>query len=146
MFYRIVRIATTEPHGNTYVLAHYWRSRAAFRRGEAPTQINGFPMGLASKTGEVMTFDDRGRAQTRGGTWVDVTNPTNITGIEVWRLRTITIDRRALIREVVEAYYKRAKAGDYPRDYSDPRIKRSKRDPNGVLAETLTMVGEGRLV
>ncbi len=147
MFYRIVKIATQEPHGNTYVLAHYWRSRAASRRGEPPSRINGFPMGLASKVVEVMIFDARGWAQTRGGKWVDVTDPRNVTGIEVWKVRPMVLDRGSMIREVVEAYYWRAEANDYPRDYSkEPGIRRSKADPNGVLLETASLVGEGRLV
>jgi len=146
VFYRIVRIATQEPHGSTYVLAHYWPSRAAFRRGEPPARTNDFVLRLPPRTVQRIVTDDQGRFLTVGGAAVDTSDPANLTGLEVWRTEPVTINRRSMILEIVDAYWARAQAGGFPRDHRNRRIKRSDRDPNGVLAEAADLVGEERLV
>ena len=140
-FYRrIEEIATQEPEGHTYVLAHYWRSRAAEMRGEPWHRRNLFIERLPPARQSVPFRD------AVGGTPVDVSAFRNLTGLEQWQMRTVVIDRRALIRDDVEDYWPRAQAGDFRADDADPRIRRSQRDSNGVIAEAGGMVGEGHLV
>ncbi len=146
-FYRrIQEVTTVEPEGTTFVLAHYWRSRAAFLRGEAPARINDFIERLPPRQGRRIVTDDKGRWLTMGGTAVDVTDPGNLTGLERWRTEAIVFDRRAMIRQDVDSYWPRAEADKRPADDSNRRLRRSQRDPNGVLAEAADLVGEEKLV
>lgn len=146
MFYRrIEEIATVEPHGTTFVLARYWRSRAAFRRGEPPARTEDFDFLLAA-TREVIATDAQGRPLTAGGTAVDLGDHASITGIENWRRVTIPVDRRAIIEQAIDAYWPRAEAGGFPEDHSRRKVKRSLRDPHGLLADSRTLIGHEKLV
>lgn len=152
-FVRTEEIATQEPDGATFVLAHYWRSRAAFQRGESPARRNDFLLGLPPAQMDVIATDPQGRLLTIGGAAVDL---SDVIGIEHWRMVTVNIDRGTLIRREVDAYWQRAEVGGFPADHTAhetnlsgfpiEQIERSRRDPNGVLAETRAMVGEERLV
>lgn len=147
MYRRILEGSTEEPRGRAYFFVHYWRSRASFDRGEPPRRINDFIIDAGPAEVTQIVRDDRGWLMTRGGTAIDPSDFGSLLGIERWQTEIVTVDRRAFINAVLDAYWWEAEQGRYPRDQSDRRrILRSDRDPTGVLAETRSMVDEGRLV
>jgi len=127
------------------VLAHYWKFKTHFQQGQPPARVSDFLFDLPPQQVQRIKSDSQGRFLLEDGTAIDVSGLPALTGLEVWQMETVVIDRRAIIIEAVEAFWHDAEANDYPSDHSNRQIQRSGRDPKGITTEASNLVGDKRL-
>lgn len=129
MHYEIVEISTETRTEHTYVLVHFWASRADAIRNEPPILVNDFLMQLRSTAERVVT-DEQGRYKRTDGVFVA---PEDVTGKEEWIRETVKQDVPAKIIENIERYIARAETRGDRGNHLDHRNIRDMRDPHHIL-------------
>lgn len=140
MFYRIIEISTDQASGHTYLLVHFWPSRAAERRGASPSRKNDFLMQLRPMAERIVT-DAQGRLKRADGTFIA---PAAAQPTDVFERETVTVDVPARMRENIEAYWQRAEAGDYPKNHTTRTLRRDQSDLRGILVRPDVQALRGR--
>ncbi len=139
MVYKIVEVSTDKASGHTYVLAYFWRRRAAYQTGKPAGRVNDFLMQLRP-TGERIVTNVQGWPKRKsGGVFVDPATLGPEKPEPEWERETVDRDLPAEIRANIEAYWGRAEEAEaggkpYPANHTSPRIQRDNSDPHGVLA------------
>ncbi len=128
--YQIQEIKTEKKTGETYVLAHFWPSRAAFTKAEKPAIEEDFIMQLRPTRQRAVT-NDEGKTLRESGVWASHRAPPDDNDPAVTEL--VEIDLRAEIKNNIERFLKRHH--HVRGSLRDPAIKTDTSDPHGILAK-----------
>lgn len=130
MIYRIEEISTDRASKHTYALVHFWSSQASRDAGDLPALINDFLMQLRDTGIRIIVNTDGDWKRSDGVfvAWAD------IVGDETWEKEPFIRDVPNEMRINIEEYWQRAQARGDTGSRTSLRIRRTSRDPYGILA------------
>ncbi len=135
MFYEITEVSTDAASRHTYVLVHFWASKADHDAAKPPVLINDFLMQLRATGDQIVTNAEGHMKRKDTGEFVDSATLQPGAVQPEWERETVDRDTPAEIRVNIEAYWARAQVRGDTGDKSDWRIHRDASDPHGVLAK-----------